>query len=269
VVEVGGYEPGSFCFMESGSVDVESSSRFYEAFLGWQAERRLSSEGSSYTRFFKDGGPVGGMYGVSADQDTAAVPRRWLTYVSVDDAEATLEKAVALGAAPFGDVVKVPGVVTVAEFLDPEGAVCGLWQSATHIGASYVDEPSALSWSDLLTSDADAAASFYGEVFGWTTEEFSSHTYRFFSASGTLRGGMSVVGAETGKPPQWRAHIGVSGLDEAVAAAVELGARVKSALTNVPGIGRRQEIEDPVGISFSLIEITPPDAQDARTYRHI
>jgi predicted enzyme related to lactoylglutathione lyase len=253
------HQPGAFCFVESGSADIESSSRFYEGLFGWEVDKRTLPDGGTYARFLMRGGPVAGMYAVEADDDVMGVPSQWLSYVSVVDAVATLDKAVALGATAFGDVVEVPGVVTVAEFSDPAGAVCGLWQPGAHIGASYVVESGALAWNDLLTPEPIAAASFYCSLFDWTLEtvELRSSSYHLFRCGDNLRGGMMNTSANGEDHSSWRAHIGVEDLDAATTKVIELDGHIDDDAIHVPGFGRRAAVNDPAGISFMLIETTP------------
>ena len=260
MVELGIHQPGTFCFIEAGSVDIESSSRFYEELFGWEVDGRLLPDGNRYTRFLMRGGPVAGMYEVGADQDVMAIPSQWLSYVSVEDAVATLKRAIGLGATLLGDVVEVPGVVTVAEFVDPAGAICGLWQPGTHIGASYIGEPGTLTWNDLLTPDPTEAAPFYCEVFEWTfeTEELPSGTYHFFSSGNSHRAGVTRISREMGEDsPSWRAHIGVSDLDHAQSKIVDLGGLAEGEASRVPGLGRRVAVKDPIGLNFMLTETAP------------
>ena len=253
------HQPGAFCFVESGSTDIESSSRFYEGLFGWEVDQRTVPDGGTYVRFLMRGGPVAGMYAAEAADDVEGVPSRWLSYVSVVDAVATLDKAIALGATAFGDVVEVPGVVTVAEFSDPAGAVCGLWQPGSHIGASYVAEPGSLAWNDLLTPDPLGAASFYCSLFDWTheTAELRSSSYHLFRCGDRLRGGMTDTSGNGDDHSSWRAHIGVEDLDAATAKAIELGGHIDDDAIHVPGLGRRAAVHDPAGISFMLIETAP------------
>lgn len=247
---------GAFCFVESGSADIESSIRFYEGLFGWETDKRTLPDGGTYVRFLMRSKQVAGIYGMEAGDDAIGVPCQWLSYVSVVDAVATLDKAIALGATAFGDVVEVPGVVTVAEFSDPAGAVCGLWQPGTHIGASYVAEAGAPAWNDLLTSDPIAAASFYCRLFDWTLEADDSRSsgYRFFRSGDSLRGGMTTTPANGEGQPSWRAHIGVDDLDAATNRVIELGGHAEDDATHVPRLGRRAAVEDPSGTSFMLIE---------------
>ena len=259
MVKSDSHQPGAFCFVESGSTNIESSDRFYEGLFGWEVDQRTLPDGGTYVRFLMRGLPVAGMYAVEAADDVMGVLSHWLSYVSVVDAVATLDKAIALGATPFGDVVEVPGVVTVAEFSDPAGAVCGLWQPGTHIGARYVAESGAMSWNDLLTPEPIAAASFYCRLFDWTLETavLRSGSYHVFRSGDSLRGGMMDTPANGADQPSWRAHIGVDDLDTATTKVSELGGHVDLEAIQVPGMGRSATVRDPAGISFMLIETTP------------
>jgi hypothetical protein len=134
--------------------------------------------------------------------------------------------------------------------------LCGLWQAGTHIGANYIDEAGALTWTDLATPDPSAAASFYGELFGWTVESEGREpgTYDFFASDGVVRAGLTR--SDSAGAASWRAHVGVRDFDAATASAVDLGGVVGAEASPVPGLGRRAEVKDPNGISLMLIEST-------------
>jgi len=258
--EITCYSPGTFCFIEAGSSNIGVSNAFYRALFGWEIDERSTPDGGAYTRFLKRGKPIAGAYSLSSDQ-AFDVPSHWLSYVSVEDAMVTLELAVRFGATPMGDVVEVPGIVTVAEFIDPSGAVCGVWQPFAHIGAVYADEPGTLIWAELVTTDAAGSAGFYGRVFGWTAETHMGPTgpYSFFKDGTALRGGMVTIGSETGAAsPSWRAHIAVRDLEAAMARVADLGGSAEIDATDVPGLGPRAVVRDPVGVSFMLIEQAEP-----------
>ena len=57
----------------------------------------------------------------------------------------------------------------MAVLADPEGAVFCVWQARKHKGARVVNEPGSLNFNVLSIRDPEAAKSFYGAVFGWTT----------------------------------------------------------------------------------------------------
>jgi predicted enzyme related to lactoylglutathione lyase len=54
----------------------------------------------------------------------------WLSYVLVDDIEASTKKAKSLGANIIRDVMEVPGAGWLSIIADPTGAVLGLWKAA-------------------------------------------------------------------------------------------------------------------------------------------
>lgn len=258
--EITRYPPGAFCFIEAGSGDIGATNAFYRGLFGWEIDERSTPDGGVYTRFLKTGRPVAGAYLLGSDP-AIDVPAHWLSYVSVADVVVTLELAVRLGATPMGDVVEVPGMVTVAEFIDPSGAVCGVWQPFAHIGAVYADEPGTLIWAELVTTDAAASAGFYGRVFGWTMETHMGPTgpYSFFKDGTALRGGMVTIGSDTGAvSPSWRAHIAVRDLEAAMTRVADLGGSAEIDATAIPGAGPRAVVRDPVGVSFILIEQADP-----------
>lgn len=256
-MELTTYTPGEFCFIEAGSTDVAGSRDFYAALLGWEAEERRTPEGGTYTRFLMRAKPVAGMYPLGSEQQEEVIPRHWMSYVSVEDAVATLEKAVGIGATPLGRVIVVPGVVTVAEFIDPTGAACGLWQPDAHIGAVYAHEPGTLIWNELLTRDPEAAAAFYCALFGWTHEfrEMPVGRYHLFKDRDERRGGMTAIVPEMADAsPWWRVYIAVAELDASMAVAVNMGGSADGNVVEIPGMGRSTEIRDPAGVAFMLME---------------
>lgn len=245
---------GTFCFMESGSAEMAVSHRFYASLFDWGVDEHSFPDGGSYTRFLVRGLPVAGAFSVEAHQDLSMLPGQWWPFVAVESVETALGQAVSLGAVPLGDVVDVPGEFAAAEFRDPSGAVCGLWQPRAHIGARVITEVGALTWTDLSTPDPTTAASFYGELFGWTigSEGAEAETYDFFTSDGAVVAGLTAC--ESVDAPWWRPHVGVSDFDAAIAVAFELGGNVGEDAPDVPGLGRRVAVEDPNGISLMLIE---------------
>ena len=240
--------------MESGSANAELTRRFYEGLLDWGTEVHAFADGGSYTRFLLRGLPVAGVFSVEADDDLARLPTQWWPFVSVTSVDATLERAIALGATPLGEVVKVPGEFAAAEFIDPSGAVCGVWQAGAHTGAQSIGEAGALSWTDLSAPDPAGAVAFYEELFGWghAPVEASAESYGFFTLDGAVVGGLSR--SDLPAAPWWRPHVGVNDFDTAVASALEFGGDVGAEVPHVAGLARRAMVTDPNGIRLMLIE---------------
>lgn len=252
VVQIRQHAVGTFCFMESGSASLQLSRRFYGRLLGWGADVHAFADGGSYTRFLVRGLPVAGAFSVDANHDLARLPTHWWPFVSVADISAVMEQATSLGATPLGDVVDVAGEFAAAEFRDPSGAVCGLWQARAHIGARLTGEAGALSWTDLSTPDPSAAAAFYGELFGWAREPNGADTgsYEFVSLDGVV---VTAFSRSDSAAAWWRPHVGVNDFDAALALAAEFGRDVTTD-AHVPSLGRRAMVTDPNGIRLMLIE---------------
>lgn len=113
-------------------------------------------------------------------------------------------------------------------------------------------------WYELLAIDPDAAAAFYGEVFGWTAASAGQPgvDYRIFSAGGTpVAGHMKLPeGAEqAGMCPGWLGYIGVDDVDSAVADITNAGGKVHMPAMDLEGVGRIALVADPQGVAFYVM----------------
>jgi len=113
-------------------------------------------------------------------------------------------------------------------------------------------------WYELLTSDPDAAAAFYGEVIGWTAAGAGQPgvDYRIFSAGGTpVAGHMKLPdgASEMGMRPGWLGYIGVDDVDAAVGDIERAGGKVHMPAMDMEGVGRMALVADPQGIPFYVM----------------
>lgn len=113
-------------------------------------------------------------------------------------------------------------------------------------------------WYELLTTDLEAAAAFYGTVLGWNVQPSGQPgiDYRFFRAGTTgIAGFMKLPEKATssGVPSTWLGYIGVDDVDSAVASIVAKGGVVHMPAQNIPGIGRFAMLSDPQGVSFYVM----------------
>ena len=126
----------------------------------------------------------------------------------------------------------------------------------------------AFSWCELLTTDVEAAKSFYSELFGWTMEPVTHEAnegmqYNLVKADGTEIGGiMAVPPHAQGMPPCWGTYVTVDDVDAAAARARELGADVVVPLTDIPEVGRFCVIRDPQGAVISMITYSGTHGRD-------
>jgi predicted enzyme related to lactoylglutathione lyase len=102
----------------------------------------------------------------SAEEDAG-----WGSVISVDDIDDVTSRARALGADVLVDPYDVEDAGRNARLRDAAGATVSLWQARNHIGAGLVNEVATWTWNELVAADLDAAASFYGDLFGWSTQE--------------------------------------------------------------------------------------------------
>jgi predicted enzyme related to lactoylglutathione lyase len=183
----------------------------------------------------------------------------WTTYVWVDDVGATAARAVEAG----GTIVHGPTDSLeggqVAILADPGGAVFGLWAPGRHRGAQRVNEPGAYSMSMLHAADVEAAAAFYGAVFGWTTEAFGPAT--MFRLPGFVGGEPQqpvsrevvavMIPAGEGEPARWAVDFWIDDADAAAARAPDLGGAVVAGPYETP-THRQAVLADPAGATFSV-----------------
>lgn len=104
--------------------DADALAGFYGELFGW---RSAAIEGMGYHMVEREEGGIGGGIGSSQDGGAGHVT----FYVQVDDPQAALDRAVALGGSVVAPVMSIPNTVTLALFADPEGHVVGLVGSET------------------------------------------------------------------------------------------------------------------------------------------
>ena len=116
---------GVFVWDELGTNDVDGAERFYGEVFGWTA-KDMGEDFGGYKTF-----EVGetGIAGVHALQDPAGSPR-WIPYVGVEDADATVAKASELGGSTAAEAMDIPTVGRIALIKDPQGAVFGIIKPA-------------------------------------------------------------------------------------------------------------------------------------------
>src|SRR6266545_1671022 len=96
--------------------------RFYSGLFGWKFQK-APFDGPEY--WLCDTGEGPGINGAVMQRVDPKQP--WTNYVDVENIDAALEKAVALGAKVALPKSPIPGVGAIAAIMDPEGNICGLW----------------------------------------------------------------------------------------------------------------------------------------------
>lgn len=113
--------------------------------------------------------------------------------------------------------------------------------------------PGEFIWYELMTSDSDAAADFYGAVVGWTTKVFEGGAdYRLFGAPDADVAGLLRL-EQAGAPAGWFGYIGVEDVDAKARELVAAGATQHVGPTDIPGVGRFAMLADPQGVAFYIM----------------
>lgn len=255
--ETGDFAPGTFCWTDGGTTDVEAAKAFYAAVFGWDF---ATADDTGYTMCLKAGKPVAGLYALSPELIQMGAGPYWAAYVAVADADACLQAAVAAGAHPEGPVFDVPGHGRGGAFTDPTGALCGFWQGRGHKGSGLFGENGTAVWRELQTSDPAAAAAFYEALFGWTRETvpMPGGEYHLFKAGEEQRGGMMGLTPEMAQVPSyWAVYFQADDADATAAAATAAGGAVVVPVSPIPEVGRFAVLRSADGATFSILEPAP------------
>jgi predicted enzyme related to lactoylglutathione lyase len=114
----------------------------------------------------------------------------------------------------------------------------------------------AFSWCELMTTDPQAAAAFYGSLFGWTVDTMDMGTGPYHVAKAGADSVAGIMGMPPGAPPMpphWGAYVTVDNVDETLAKCTALGGKVLVPAMDVPTVGRMAVIQDPQGATLSVM----------------
>jgi hypothetical protein len=170
--------------------------------------------------------------------------------VTVESADDAADRAGKLGANVMSPPFDVMDVGRMAIIQDPQGAFVMLWEPKRHIGASLVNTPGSLAWNELASTDPDASAEFYRELFGWRIEPFEG-TEGYLgiqNSEGQSNGGIRA--ATEHEPSYWLVYFGAEDADATAAKATELGATTLAQMDI--GVGKIAVLQDPQGAVFAL-----------------
>lgn len=107
-------------------------------------------------------------------------------------------------------------------------------------------------WIDLMTSNPDVSRAFYGELFGWTSQDAGPEYggYINFSLDGVaVAGGMRNSGPE-GMPDVWSVYLATADAAATVDAAAAAGGQVIVPAMDVGELGRMAVVIDAGGAAI-------------------
>ncbi|HET6665482.1 MAG TPA: VOC family protein, partial [Acidimicrobiales bacterium] len=167
-----GYIPGVPCWVDTSQPDPDAAAAFYSSLFGWETEE-VMPEGADgrYAMGRIRGGDVAGIGSIPPGAPQVAA---WNSYVWVDSADDAAAKATAAGGTVAMPPFDVMDSGRMAVIIDPEGAAINVWQPKAHKGSRVVNEHGSVNFNSLATRDRQAAATFYGALFGWEVLELPS-----------------------------------------------------------------------------------------------
>jgi len=246
---------GAPCWMDLLSSDTKRAREFYAGVFGWTAGEAAEQFGG-YFMFMNDGVPVAGCMQKVPGMPGGDGPDQWGVYLSVADAKAISEKALAHGGKLREGPMDIADLGTEAILEDATGARIGVWEAKTFRGGTVFNTPGTPAYYELITREYASAVDFYRDVFGWDprvvsdTPEFRLTALK--DGDETIAGimdGSSFLPA--GQPDRWGIYIKVTDTDAALATITRLGGTVTEPAMDTP-YGRLAGAADPTGAVFKI-----------------
>jgi predicted enzyme related to lactoylglutathione lyase len=123
-------------------------------------------------------------------------------------------------------------------------------------------------WYDIMTTDTQSAARFYGHVVGWGIQKADADDkeYSIFTVNGQGVAGLMPIpedAASHGAAPAWMGYVAVDDVDAAAEKLKREGGTVHKGPITVPGIIRFAVVSDPQGAGFLIArglsqDVPPP-----------
>ena len=248
------YLPGKFVWFEHMSSDIAKARAFYDQLFNWNTEAMKMGGGQTYYMIHNGHDGIGGYRSAPA-----GAASHWVSYLSVPDVDATFASAIKAGAKSQMPPTNFADVGRGASITDPTGAAFSIWKNQGGDRADAAQTPPGdWAWNELWTPDERTALAFYEKVFGYTHDRKSmgtQGTYYVLKMGGVPRGGL-MRSAQPRAPAMWLPYVEVEDCDASANLAQELGAKILSTASDIPGVGRFAILADPLGAALAIIRTT-------------
>ena len=247
---------GRFVWYDLMTSDPKAAEDFYGKLIGWGVMKWEGGD-EGYKMWTNNEIPLGGVMELPEEARAAGAPPHWMAYVTVENVDTAVEKAVALGGSTLHPPTSIEGAGRFAVMADPQGAAFAVYtHSGEEEGPSGPPQVGQFSWNELATSDYKEAFAFYTDLFGWEPQEAmdmgDAGIYQLYGLDSVPLGGMFNKPDEMPGPPMWLYYISIDDVTAAVEKVEELGGQVVNGPMEVPGGDFIAQCLDPQGVLFAL-----------------
>lgn len=244
---------GRFVWHDLMTTDEEKSLSFYRTlFPEWTINGIDMGDAGIYHSIEIDGCEIGGM--VEMEQGDR-IPAHWVSYVAVDNCDATVGKCEQIGGSIPMPAISVPNVGRFAVLQDDQGAAFKPFEVAREIARPAGTTNGQFVWHELLTTDTAKARSFYQTLFGWSSFETPTPDigpYVMFRIGDEDIAGSLTLPGDAEASPNWLVYLSASDIDTRANTVNELGGTTYVEPRDIPEIGRFSVHADPTGAAFAL-----------------
>lgn len=255
-------QSGAFIWYELITPDPDGAKAFYDAVVGWTIDPQPSGDMDYRMIGRADGGNAGGVMRLTAEMAERGARPVWLGYICVADVDRALGEIESAGGKTLIPATDIPGVGRIAMVADPRRIPFYVMKPMPPAdnpnGQSDVFSTTAeqrVGWNELMTSDPAGARKFYGDLFGWTSDEFmpmgENGEYRFWAHKGQTIG--AVCGEMGSGNSKWRFYVRVPSISKAAEEVKARGGQVVMGPHEVPGGDHIVIGMDPQGAEFALV----------------
>lgn len=246
-------ELGTPNYIDIGIPDIARAKKFYGGLFGWSFQS-LGPDAMGYEAVMLDGQMIAGMAEVSGEDTGSRF--WWNLYFATDDADGTVKRITDAGGVVVRPVEDVFEQGRMAVVKDPAGAQFGLWQGRAMPGSGIVNEPGALAWEELYTSDTAGAGAFYQSVFDLRPERVDAGPdMEYYTLNRPNERPVGGLARDDRTVPMWVVYFAVNDADQAVQRVKDGGGTLAGGPWDSP-YGRVADVRDPFGVEFRVIHST-------------
>ena len=240
---------GKFVWFDLLTDDVPAAKKFYADIFAWDFD---GSE-TGYTKILHKGAYIGGII-YSERLDEKVSESQWLSYLSVPDVDGAAEFVRQNGGKIIREVMDLDDRGRAAVVADPQGAVFVLLKTSTGDPEDIKPRFGEWLWNELLTSDAENAASFYTSLVGYTQEAKelkAERMYYIMKYDDKPRAGI-IKSPWDNVPPNWLPYIRVDDPRMVTDRVPKIGGKVILAPDPEIRNGTVAVIADPTGAALAV-----------------